>query len=326
MDQTPKQKQKSDEPYNSLLVHVPVLLNEVLHFLAPVKGESYLDVTAGYGGHAAAILKRTACPEKATLIDRDETAVHALRQRFEGQDVQIKQSDFASTTKQLVASGQSFDLILADLGVSSLHLNQPERGFSFQAEGPLDMRMDSQQEKTAASIVNHATEEELEDILRYYGEEPKARQIARLIIRNRPIQTTTQLAKLVASVWPGRSRVHPATRTFQALRIAVNDELMQLEQSIPLWIAMLTPGGRLAVISFHSLEDRVVKQTLKDHSGNRFDAEITVLTRRPVVASPEEIVHNPRSRSAKLRAAVKIKTKERGVRNAYTGKKQLPNL
>lgn len=285
--------------------HVPVLLDEVLQYLQPKAGESYLDLTAGYGGHAGAILERTGSLTNATLVDRDANAIRTLQERYGASGVDMMQSDFMTATRALAADGRRFDIILADLGVSSPHLNEGSRGFSTRFNGPLDMRMDQSQALTAAVIVNTYDEAQLVDILKRYGEEPKARQIATAIVAARPLETTDQLAAIAAKAWPGRSRAHPATRTFQALRIAVNDELGQLEQSLPLWIELLNPGGRIAIISFHSLEDRLVKQALQAAGGDRYDAEIRLLTRRPVTASPQELVFNPRARSAKLRAAVK---------------------
>lgn len=285
--------------------HVPVLLDEVLQYLQPKAGESYLDLTAGYGGHAGAILERTGSLTNATLVDRDANAIRTLQERYGASGVDMMQSDFMTATRALAADGRRFDIILADLGVSSPHLNEGSRGFSTRFNGPLDMRMDQSQALTAAVIVNTYDEAQLVDILKRYGEEPKARQIAAAIVAARPLETTDQLAAIAAKAWPGRSRAHPATRTFQALRIAVNDELGQLEQSLPLWIELLNPGGRIAIISFHSLEDRLVKQALQAAGGDRYDAEIRLLTHRPVTASPQELVFNPRARSAKLRAAVK---------------------
>jgi 16S rRNA (cytosine1402-N4)-methyltransferase len=286
--------------------HIPVLLDEVLQYLQPQPGESYLDVTAGYGGHSAAVLAKTKAAGDAVLVDRDENAVLQLRRVF-GEEVQIDRSDFYSASKRLSDEGRQFDLILADLGVSSPHLNESQRGFAIGLNGPLDMRMDQSQDLTAAAIVNSSSESDLADILHRYGEEPKARHIAKLITANRPFETTEQLAAVVSRAWPGHSRVHPATRTFQALRIAVNDELGLLERSLPLWQNLLKPGGRIVIISFHSLEDRIVKQFLKDQAGDRYDADLRLLTNRPVTASANELVFNPRARSAKLRAAVKIK-------------------
>jgi 16S rRNA (cytosine1402-N4)-methyltransferase len=298
--------------------HVPVLLAEVMQYLAPQSGESYLDLTAGYGGHAAAITERTGSLTASVLVDRDANAIRALQEAFDGEP-ELRQQDFLTASRELQAEGRQFDLILADLGVSSPHLNEGNRGFAIALDGPLDMRMDQSQALTAADIVNHYKEAELADLLKRYGEEPKAARIAKAIVQVRPLRSTRQLAELVKGFWPGRSRVHPATRTFQALRIAVNDELGQLEQALPIWFELLKPGGRIAVISFHSLEDRLVKQAFSDVSGERYDAELKLLTKRPVTAQPSESVFNPRARSAKLRAAVKIKKK--GNSDAYPGKK-----
>lgn len=284
-------------------LHVPVLLNEVLQYLAPQAGETYLDLTAGYGGHARAILDRTKAPEQAVLVDRDERAIQELKALLTGPE--LRHQDFLSAAQELASDGRQFDLILADLGVSSPHLNQGSRGFSFVTEAPLDMRMDQHQELTAAMVVNDWPEAELARVLRVWGEEPKAARIAQLIVQNRPLQTTTELAELARRAWPGHSRVHPATRTFQAIRIAVNDELRMLESTLPILSGLLAPGGRLGVISFHSLEDRIVKRFLAEQAGERYDAELRVLTKRPVTAAANELVFNPRSRSAKLRVAAK---------------------
>ncbi len=287
--------------------HYPVLLTEVLHYLDPQEGDSYLDLTAGYGGHAREVLDRTLKPHQTTLVDRDLNAVAYLGTQFADSGIQIIQKDFLSASCELKAGGKQFDLILADLGVSSPHLDNANRGFSLKLDGPLDMRMDETQETTAADIVNRYDVSELERIIRVYGEEPRAKKIAQLIVEHRPIATTHELAKIVAHAWPGHSKVHPATRTFQAIRIAVNDELELLEQSLPLWVDLLAPGGRIAVISFHSLEDRIVKQYFVSQSGNRYDAVLRLLNKQPVTGGADEVVFNPRARSAKLRAAVKIK-------------------
>lgn len=289
-------------------LHIPVLLEPVLEYLAPKTGESYLDLTGGYGGHAAAVLEKTTNPAQSVLVDRDVNAIKELEKRFEGQGIAIKQADFYTASHDLVEQGRRFDLILADLGVSSPHLNQASRGFSIAQDGPLDMRMDQSQTLTAADIVNTYREDELASLIKRYGEDPKSRQIASLIVNNRPYVTTQELAKVVAKAWQGHSKVHPATRTFQALRIAVNDELELLRKSLPIWIdQLLAPGGRIAIISFHSLEDRIVKDALKQASGDRYDAVLQLLTKKPVTGSEHEIVFNPRARSAKLRAALKQK-------------------
>jgi len=290
--------------------HLPVLREEVMAVLKPTGGERYLDLTAGYGGHASVVLAITGNYAGSVLVDRDSLAIAELERRFKDSGAQVRRQDFRSASRDLLENGEQFDLILADLGVSSPHLNVGKRGFAIQTNGPLDMRMDQSQALTAEMIVNDYSAAQLAEILAEYGEEPKARQIAELIVAARPVKSTSQLAEIAAKAWPGRSRVHPATRTFQAIRIAVNDELRLLEDSLPLWIRLLAPGGRIAVISFHSLEDRLVKQAFKAASGDRFDAELKLLTKRPITASPNEIVHNPRARSAKLRAAVKINTKK----------------
>ncbi len=287
--------------------HIPVLLAEVLVYLNPQKGESYLDLTAGYGGHAVKILERTLRPKKAVLVDRDQYAIDYLKTQYAGDKAEIIHKDYASAAEQLLSEGRQFDIILADLGVSSPHLDSASRGFSVRLDGPLDMRMDQSQQLTASDIVNTYSEAELTDILRRFGEEPRANRIARLIGAHRPITTTKELANIITKAWPGYSRLHPATRTFQALRIIVNDELAQLKRALPLWTQLLAPGGRLAVISFHSLEDRIVKQALNEEAGERYDAELRFLTTSPVTASDTELVSNPRARSAKLRAVVKIK-------------------
>lgn len=296
-----------DDQQRSNELHEPVLLDEVLHYLSPQRGESYLDLTAGYGGHASAILDSTAALDEIVLVDRDDNAISELTKRFDPQTATIRHTDFLTASQQLHDEQRTFDMILADLGVSSPHLNEADRGFSLQHDGPLDMRMDRTQELSAETIVNTYTEAQIADILWKYGEEPKARQIARLIRHNGPFTSTNQLAAIVSRAWPGHSRVHPATRTFQALRIAVNDELHLLEHSLPLWLGLLRPGGRLVVISFHSLEDGMVKRLLADQAGDRYDTDLRLLTKRPVTASASELATNPRARSAKLRAAAKLK-------------------
>lgn len=296
-----------EKPYQNSALHIPVMLDSVLKYLAPQAGNSYLDLTAGYGGHASRILELTDAPEQAVLVDRDATATRELRARFSDR-VTILHQDYLSATERLLQEGRRFDLILADLGVSSPHMDQASRGFSIAQDGPLDMRMDQDQELTAAVIVNGYSEERLATILTDYGEEPKARSIAHAIVAARPIRTTTELASIVARQWRGHSKIHPATRTFQAIRIAVNDELAQLETSLPKWINLLNAGGRICIISFQSLEDRLTKKLFQEHAGDNYDSDLRLLTKRPITPSHTEVVHNPRARSAKLRAAVKIKT------------------
>lgn len=290
--------------HNKNKIHEPVLLALVMQYLEPKVNDSYLDLTAGYGGHAQAIINKTRRPDKAVLVDRDQTAIDYLTKLF-GTKSTIIHDDFVSAAQQIKEQKQKFNIILADLGVSSLHLNQSERGFAIKHNGPLDMRMDIRQTLTAATIVNNYSESELANILKRYGEEPKAKQIAKLIVNNRPLMTTVQLADIVAQAWPGFSRINPATRTFQALRIAVNNELELLAKAIPIWMDLLEKNGRLAIISFHSLEDRIVKQSFAEYSGDRYDALLQLLTKHPLVASSQELVFNPRSRSAKLRVVVK---------------------
>jgi 16S rRNA (cytosine1402-N4)-methyltransferase len=286
-------------------VHVPVLLDAVLTYLTPQPGQSYLDVTAGYGGHATAVIKQTQAPERAVLVDRDATAIAAL-EPWHTSGAQLMHDDFLRAAQQLLAEGRQFDMILADLGVSSLHIDTADRGFAFSRDGPLDMRMDQRGSITAADIVNTYDEAALTTLLHTYGEEHRARTIAKALVASRPFATTRQLAETVARVMPKGARVHPATKTFQAIRIAVNDELELLKKSLPLWLQLLAPGGRLTVISFHSLEDRVVKQLFHEVAGERYDAEYALCTKNPVVANDTEIAFNPRSRSAKLRAVAKI--------------------
>ncbi len=290
-------------------LHEPVLMQEVLDLLKPNVGDEYLDLTAGYGGHSGRILDIT--KSGAVLVDRDENAIAELTKKFgEFADVQIMHADFLEACKNLIKIGRKFDILLADLGVSSPHLDNAERGFSIVANGPLDMRMDVSQDLTAEKVVNTYSAEDLQHILREYGQEPKARKMAELIIEARPITTTQQAAQIAKKVWPGHSRVHPATRMFQAIRIEVNNELGQLKDALPLMVDLLKPGGRLAIISFHSLEDRIVKRFFKEECEQGYDAKLTELTKRPLTASKEELVFNPRARSAKIRAVVKIKTKE----------------
>lgn len=305
---------KNDQDTNDRQTkHTPVLIEETLHFLLPKEGESYLDLTAGYGGHASRILQTTKASNKAVLVDRDREAVEFLSRQSALNGCRIIHQDFLSVTELLASKNQKFDMILADLGVSSLHLSEADRGFSVRDSGPLDMRMDSTQELSAELLVNNWDEDRIFRVLRDYGEEPKARSIARAIVSDRPIRTTDQLAAIASRAWPGHSRIHPATRTFQAIRIAVNDELGQLQKSLPHWLRLLAPGGRLAVISFHSLEDRIVKHIFAENTGETYDQEFTLLTKKPVTPTENEIVSNPRARSAKLRAVAKIKTKKKGL-------------
>lgn len=286
--------------------HIPVLLDATIAVLAPKKGETYLDLTAGYGGHAAEVLQRTGMYSHSVLVDRDDYALQHLAS-FGQQDVRLLHTDFESAAKRLIEEGKQFDLVLVDLGVSSPQLDQGDRGFSFSHDGPLDMRMDRRQLTSAYDLVNGASAKELTRIIYEYGEEPykKAAQLAALIIDNRPVVTTSALAVLIAADHRGKwGNRHPATRTFQALRIAVNDELGQIERTLPLLPRLLKAGGRVAIISFHSLEDRIVKRYLKDQFEEGMTAVLAPITKKPILGATDD-VHNPRSRSAKLRAAVK---------------------
>lgn len=283
-------------------VHQPVLAEAIVQLLNPKPGQAYLDLTAGYGGHASLILEQLSSDGRAVLVDRDESAIDHLRARFKGDSrVNLLHDDYLSASQKLVEAKQKFDLILADIGVSSPHLDNPDRGFSFMNEGPLDMRMDTRTLLTAADIVNTWKESEIANLLYRYGEVRGSRKLAREIVQHRPYLKTSDLSAIITG--NPRNLMRIRAQVFQALRIVVNDELTQLEASLPLWAELLNKGGKLAVISFHSLEDRIVKQYFVSISGDRFDSEFTLCSKRPVVAEKNEIVLNPRARSAKLRVA-----------------------
>lgn len=291
--------------------HIPVLLKDVVTLLSPQEGETYLDLTAGYGGHASAILAKTENYNGSVLVDRDDFAITQLSP-LATRGVQLVHSDFLTAAKQLVQEKATFDLLLLDLGVSSPQLDQSERGFSFSHNGPLDMRMDRRQEKTAATVVNQSSVPELTHIIYEYGEEPyrQAERIAQAIhsfvTTEGAIETTQQLAEIVALLFRGRrTKTHPATRTFQAIRIAVNDELRQVEELLPYIPQLLNKNGRVAIISFHSLEDRLVKRYFKAQRDAGLESQLHEVTKKPIAGNISD-VHNPRSRSAKLRVAVKI--------------------
>jgi 16S rRNA (cytosine1402-N4)-methyltransferase len=280
-----------------------------------------VDCTVGAGGHAWGILEASSPAGKLLGLDLDPLALHIARQRLAPfQDrVILVQASFTTLPEQLNRLGwDSVHGIVADLGVSSIQLDSPDRGFSFQNDGPLDMRFDPANPITASDLVNDLPEDDLADILWQYGEERASRRIARAIVHARPLRTTRQLAEVIARVSGGhRGHIHPATRTFQALRIAVNQELKALEEFLPLAVQALLPGGRLAVIAFHSLEDRIVKQYFRTESRDCIcppeqpvctcghKASLIEITRRPIVAGEEEIRNNPRSRSARLRVVEK---------------------
>ncbi len=273
--------------------------------LDPKPGESYLDLTAGYGGHASKILDVTQNYKNSYLIDRDEFATEYLKTQFPP-NINIINMDFYGAVLQLLECGRTFDLILADFGVSSPQLDKEERGFSFKNDGPLDMRMDRRQVKTAEKIVNHCSERELTEIFIKYGEEKPghAKLIAREIVHSRPIRTTKELAEIVLRK-SRHSKIHPATKIFQAIRIVVNDELEEIEKTLPLLPKLLNQNGRLGIISFHSLEDRLVKDFFKDASSHGEESELNIITKKPIVAEDRELIINPRARSAKLRVAVR---------------------
>ncbi len=285
-------------------LHKPVLLSEVLKVLQPRRGESYMDLTAGYAGHASEILDVTQNYKDCVLVDRDENAIRVLEEKFRGKGITLRHSDFYSAVLQEIECGNAFDMILMDFGVSSPQLDRAERGFSFAKDGPLDMRMDQDQDLMADVIVNKWSESHLVEILEKYGEEKPgfARMIARAIVHGRPWTSTKQLGEALAKFGRG-GRVHPATRTFQAIRIAVNDELKEIELILPLLTKVLKPGGRVAMITFHSLEDRLVKDWMREMSGYGEESRIEMITKKPIVAENEELFINPRARSAKLRAA-----------------------
>lgn len=287
-------------------LHQPVLLSEVLEVLKPQSGESYMDLTAGYAGHASEILDVTQNYKDSVLVDRDENAIQVLKARYENRPLRIMKADFYSAVLQEIECGNAFDMILMDFGVSSPQLDRAERGFSFSKDGPLDMRMDQEQDLTAERIVNKWSERDLVEILEKYGEEKPgfAKLIARAIIHGRPWSNTKELGDALAKYGRG-GKVHPATRTFQAIRIAVNDELGQIERTLELLPKVLKPGGRVVIITFHSLEDRLVKDWMREASGYGEESEIRILTKKPITAEMQELFINPRARSAKLRAAIK---------------------
>lgn len=288
-------------------LHKPVLLSEVLAVLQPKPGEAYMDLTAGYAGHASEILDVTRNYKESVLVDRDENAIRVLSEKFEGTGIRIVRNDFYNAVLQEIECGNEFDMILMDFGVSSPQLDEAHRGFSFAKDGPLDMRMDTRQELDASRIVNKWSEARIVEILEKYGEEKPgfARLIARAIVHGRPWTSTKELGDALKKYGRG-GKIHPATRTFQAIRIAVNDELEEIEKTLPLIPKVLKPGGRVAMITFHSLEDRLVKDWMKTEAGFGEESQIRILTKKPMLAESEELFINPRARSAKLRAAIKM--------------------
>jgi 16S rRNA (cytosine1402-N4)-methyltransferase len=306
--------------------HVPVLATEVRESLTVRPGETVVDATFGAGGHASLLAADMQGRGKLIAIDRDPTArtyFERLAKRSSGINTRLLRGDFSVVLPQLAENGVKADAILLDLGVSSMQLDRPERGFSYAADAPLDMRMDPSQDLSAREIVNDWDERELVSIFRRYGEERYAKQIVRAIGRRRkeqPFERTGELVDVIKASIPAPARFgegHPAKRVFQALRIAVNDELGALEAALPPALEMLRPGGRLAVISFHSLEDRIVKHFLREKERGctcppdfpvcicGHEPELRAIERRPIKAGAAEIAANPRSQSARLRAAVK---------------------
>ncbi len=297
--------------------HIPVLLEEVVRVAKPQTGEIYIDLTAGFGGHAAAILESIRDSGEAWLIDQDNDAVEALTECFQQQgNVRIVHENFARLDWGTLPPA---DIILLDAGVSSKQLDDPTRGFSFKHDGPLDMRMDTTARVSAYQLVNELPESELADIIYQYGEERQSRRIAKAIVSVRSekkISTTANLVDIIHHSIGNGGKIDSATKTFQALRIAVNDELHALERVIPKAASNLKPGGRLIIISFHSLEDRIVKEAFRALTTSDIDPItgqptntplFTLVTKKPMTASPEEIDINPRARSAKLRAVEKQK-------------------
>jgi 16S rRNA (cytosine1402-N4)-methyltransferase len=288
--------------------HVPVLLHEALQYLAVKTGSTVVDCTLGLAGHSSEIARRLGPQGRLIAFDRDPQAMALAKARLDGvleelgdQAPRVELIGEAFSSAPLHVKAGSVDALLADFGVSSLQLDEATRGFSFMAEGPLDMRMDTRSGPTAAQVVNEVSERELADLIYEYGEERRSRRIARAIVRGRPVTTTGQLAQIVRAAAPAmkQDRIHPATRTFQALRIYVNRELDEIKALMEAAPKLLKPSGRLTVISFHSLEDRIVKDSLRDGAQKRI---WTILTKKPVTAGEEEIERNPRARSAKLRA------------------------
>ncbi len=307
--------------------HVPVLLKEAIDFLAIRRGGTYIDCTVGLGGHSFEIAKRLGAPGHLIGVDKDPAALeiagkvvgrsslvvgeHADKRQATGDEstdwptVELVHGSFAEVAKD--QRPRTIDGLLADLGVSSLQFDSAARGFSFQADGPLDMRMNTMSGRTAEQVVNHLDERELADVIYEFGEERRSRRIARAIVRSRPIRSTAHLAEVVSaatrSMNSGKHRIHPATLTFQALRIFVNRELDDLRELLEAAPQMLKPGGRIVIISFHSLEDRIVKDAFREGAKQGY---YELLTKKPVTASEEEVDRNPRARSAKLRAAQRV--------------------
>ena len=302
--------------------HQPVLYKEIIHALQPHDGGRYVDGTLGAGGHARGILEASAPDGRLLGLDVDPQALALARETLAPYErrVHLAQASYTTLSSQLAKLNWDFaDGIVLDLGASSMQFDTPERGFSFQYDAPLDMRFGPHIPQTAADLVNRYSERELADLIYRYGEEQDSRKIARAIVKARPLHTTRELAAVIESVSPRRGmRVHPATKTFQALRIAVNEELASLEDVLPQAVAGLRSAGRLAVISFHSLEDRIVKEFFRERSKDLVNppyekiyeeerkATLKEVNRKPITPSDEEIKDNPRARSARLRIVEKL--------------------
>ncbi|MDX1613581.1 MAG: 16S rRNA (cytosine(1402)-N(4))-methyltransferase RsmH [Candidatus Promineifilaceae bacterium] len=307
--------------------HVPVLYQEVLDLLRPTSRGRYVDGTVGAGGHSAGILAASAPDGQVLAIDRDAEALRFARERLApyGERVDFVQGSYADMA--LIARMHDFvpvDGVLLDLGLSSRQLADAERGFSFMTEGPLDMRFDQTAGRTAADLINNLSERALADILRRYGEVRQNRKLARAIVHERPFETTVELANLIEEQIGRRRRIHPATQVFQALRIAVNDELRTIEEGLKAAVEILRPGGRMAVISFHSLEDRIVKHFIREEEADCIcppsqplctcdkEQRLQRVNRKIIRPDEAEVEANPRSRSARLRVAEKVETGDAG--------------
>lgn len=302
--------------------HTPVLYQPVLSALDLEAGRRYIDATVGAGGHSAGILEGSSPNGRLLGLDRDPSALKLAKKNLAPyvDRLYLHHASFTALKSVVATEGwETVDGILFDLGLSSMQIFEPERGFSFRLEGPLDMRFDPSQETTAEDLINNLRHEDLTEIIRTYGEERRARRVARAIVEARPIQDTLHLARIVQeAVGPTRQRIHPATRTFQALRIAVNDELEALKDGLAQSLEVLREGGRLVVIAYHSLEDRIVKRYFREQSRDcvcppeelfcrcEAEARLRVLTKRPIRPDEAEIEANPRSRSARLRIAERI--------------------
>ena len=302
--------------------HQPVLYKEIIHALQPRRGGRYVDGTLGAGGHARGILEASVPDGQLLGLDVDPQALALARKTLAPyeQRIHLVQASYTSLSTQLAKLGWAeVDGILLDLGASSMQFDTPERGFSFAQDAPLDMRFGPSMLKTAADLVNELSERELADLIYQYGEERDSRKIARAIVRARPLHTTHELVAVIEAISPRRGdRIHPATRTFQALRIAVNEELASIEKVLPQTVTSLKSGGRLAVISFHSLEDRIIKDFFREQSKDLVNppyeqiykeerkATLKEVNRKPITPSDEEIKSNPRARSAKLRIVEKL--------------------